>query len=96
MTSLSQRFTQDVLFNTAARAAAGQLAVNHDRRHAADTVLSGAAYSLLLMHVMHYDLVFGAGQLANGFNRVFTGFATGAEDLNSVRHVYVLLVRSFC
>ena len=93
---LTQGFTQHVLLDAPARATASQLAVYHDRRKAADPMLRGTAGNLMLVHVAHHYLVFGACQLSDGFNRVVTGFATGAEDLNFVFHSSVLVVHSFC
>src|SRR5437667_6850015 len=83
-TVLSESFAQHVLFDAPARTAPGQLAVNHDRRHAADAMLRGTARNLLLMHIMHHDFVFRASQLLHGFDGVFAGFATGAENFNFV------------
>jgi hypothetical protein len=93
---LTKGFTQHVFFDAPARAAASQFAIYHDRWKAADAMLRGTAGNLMLVHVVHYYLVFGACQLANGFDGVFTGIATGAEDLNFVFHGSVLLVHSFC
>jgi len=38
---LRERGTQDLLFRPATRTATGKFAVNHDGRHAADSVLLG-------------------------------------------------------
>jgi hypothetical protein len=55
---LTQGFTQHVLIDASARAAASQLAVDHDRRKAADAVLRGTAGNLMLVHVAQNYLVF--------------------------------------
>src|ERR1700752_3600687 len=44
--------TQDMFVRAAACAATSEFAVNHDRRHAADTVLLRLGSSLGLMHVV--------------------------------------------
>ena len=92
---LAQGFTQHVLLDSPARATASQLAVYHDRRKAADPMLRGTAGNLMLVHVAHHYLVLGACQLADDFDGVLTGFATGAEDLNFVFHGSILLVHSY-
>ena len=93
---LTQGFAQDLLFDTPARAAASQFAINHHRGKTADAMLRGTAGNLVLMHVMHHHLVFGACQPTDGFNGVLTDFATRAENFNFVLHESVLLTHSFC
>jgi hypothetical protein len=51
---LTQGFTQHVLLDAPARAAASQFAVYHDRRKAADAMLRGTAGNLMLVHVVHH------------------------------------------
>jgi hypothetical protein len=84
---LAQGFTQYVLVHTSTRTASGQLAVNYDRRYAADAMLCGPAGNIFLVHVMDNDLVLSCGQLLDSCNRVFAGLATRAKDLNFVPHL---------
>jgi hypothetical protein len=91
---LAQRFTQYLLFDATARTASGELAVDDNRRHALYAVLRGAISNRSLVHVVHDDFMLRACQLLHVCDSVMAGFATGAENLNFVFHVLVLLLSS--
>ena len=88
---LTQCFAQNMLIRAAARAASGQFAVYNDRRKAADAMLFCPARDSFLVHVMNMDFMVGTCDLPNPFDGFLASRATGAENLNSVFHVSVLL-----
>jgi hypothetical protein len=75
---------QDVFVGAASRAAASQLAVDHDSRQAAHAVLFRASRDALLVHIVDLDIVVRTSDLSDHIDRFLAGRAPGAEDFDCV------------
>jgi hypothetical protein len=87
---LTQGFAKDVLVGATARAAPGQLAVDHDSGQASHAVLLSAARNAFLVHVVNLDFMVRAHDFPDHIDGFLAGGASGAEDFD-----FVLLGHNF-
>src|SRR6516225_9715704 len=84
-----ERGTQDVLVRAATRTAAGEFAVNHNGRHAADAVLLRLGSNFGLLHVVEDYLVRTTRQPLDELDCLLASRTAGTEDFDLLSRCHV-------